>query len=76
MRASCVVRGLGKLGIAIAGHLGHNLDLATVIGIAIAGVEFGHELHGVQERIAVLTQQEDTLKLERDTLAERVAEAE
>ena len=49
--------GLGKLGIAIAGHLGHSLDLGTVIGIAIAGVECGHELHRVQERIAVLTQQ-------------------
>ena len=75
VEAGPVQPGLGKLGIAIAGHLGV-VDLATVIGIAIAGVECGHELHSVQGRIAVLTQQEDTLKLERDTLAERVAEAE
>ena len=74
--AGHVQPGLGKLGIAIAGHLGNNIDLGTLIGIGIAGVECGHELHGVQERIAVLNQQQDKLKLERDALVERVAEAE
>ena len=74
--AGHVQPGLGKLGIAIAGHLGNNVDLETLVGIGIAAVECGHELHGVQERIAVLNQQQDKLKLERDALVERVAEAE
>ena len=34
VEAGPVQPGLGKLGIAIAGHLGHSLDLETVIGIA------------------------------------------